>query len=110
MADQIAVSNNKLYSEVGRAFDHLTRRRHAGLQASALHLLARTTEIRAHRPMKSWLTWLRPRALNVVTLVLPIAICLALILATGPQSQYYVMSLLNSDVPSVYGSAYKAHS
>ena len=34
-------------------------------------------------------------------------LCLALILSTGPQVQTYVLSLLNSDVPSVYGSAYQ---
>lgn len=33
--------------------------------------------------------------------------CLALVFSTGPQIQNYVLSLINSDVPSVYGSAHQ---
>lgn len=36
-----------------------------------------------------------------------VGLCLALILSTGPQIQTYLLSLLNSNVPSVYGSAYQ---
>jgi hypothetical protein len=39
--------------------------------------------------------------------IVPTVLGLALILSTGPQIQSYLISLLNSDVPSVYGSAYQ---
>lgn len=42
-----------------------------------------------------------------VSVILPIALGLAFVLSTGPQVQSYFFSLLNSDIPSVYGSAYQ---
>lgn len=41
------------------------------------------------------------------TIIAPVALGLAFVLSTGPQVQTYLFSLLNSDVPSVYGSAYR---
>lgn len=37
----------------------------------------------------------------------PLTLGISFILSTGPQVQSYVFALLNSDIPSVYGSAYK---
>ncbi|WP_308925061.1 hypothetical protein [Janthinobacterium sp. J1-1] len=48
-------------------------------------------------------SWL-PRFLKIT---LPLAIGLAFILSAGPQVQSYLFSFVNSNVPSVYGSAYK---
>lgn len=39
--------------------------------------------------------------------IAPITLGLAFVLSTGPQIQSYLISLLNSDLPSVYGSAYQ---
>jgi hypothetical protein len=45
--------------------------------------------------------------LRFFKITVPLAIGLTFILSTGPQVQSYLISFLNSSVPSVYGSAYK---
>lgn len=41
------------------------------------------------------------------SVVVPVTFGLAFVLATGPHIQRYLISLLNTDIPSIYGSAYK---
>lgn len=52
------------------------------------------------------LSYFRAIAQYFFKLVLPISLCLTFIVSIGPAVQSYGFSLLNSDAPSIYGSAY----